>query len=136
MNGRVEADKCYTQLQEEWNAIVSRYADTEGFKVSLVQESLRVPKPFDAATEQLFSDIKSCAEPLGVLSHWKATGGVCDGNILASCGVPTIDTLGALGGAIHTPDEYLKLSSLVAKAKVLALYLMRLGKGELPLPGR
>ena len=46
--------------------------------------------------------------------HWQDTGGVCDGNNIAACGVPVLDTMGALGGSIHSPDEFLLASPLDA----------------------
>jgi len=62
---------------------------------------------------------------------WKDTGGVCDGNNIAACGVPVLDTMGALGGAIHSPDEFMLASSLDARARLTALVMHRLDKGGL-----
>ncbi len=36
------------------------------------------------------------------------TGGMCDGNLFSGEGIPTIDSLGAIGGKIHTFDEFLE----------------------------
>ena len=57
------------------------------------------------------------------------TGGVCDGNNLAACGVPVVDTMGARGGAIHSEDEYLIVDSLAERARLSALAILRLAGG-------
>jgi glutamate carboxypeptidase len=40
--------------------------------------------------------------------------------------VPVVDTMGAVGGAIHSPDEFLKIASLAERAQLTALTLHRL----------
>lgn len=92
------------------------------------------PKPFDLSTQHLFAAFQDCGHALGHPLSWRATGGVCDGNKLAAAGLPTIDTLGVQGGALHSEDEYIDLPSLVEKSKLTALFLMRLASHELTLP--
>ncbi len=67
---------------------------------------------------------------LGQEISWRATGGVCDGNNIAACGVPVVDTMGVRGGAIHSADEYLIVESLAERAALSALTLLRLADGE------
>jgi glutamate carboxypeptidase len=59
------------------------------------------------------------------------SGGVCDGNNIAACGVPVVDTMGVRGGAIHSPDEYLIVASLAERAALSALVLHRLASGAI-----
>jgi glutamate carboxypeptidase len=42
--------------------------------------------------------------------------------------------MGAKGGNIHSPQEYLELESLAERAKLTALILMKLGAGEWKWP--
>jgi glutamate carboxypeptidase len=56
----------------------------------------RPPKPISSATEALFGGVRQAARDLGGDLAWADTGGVCDGNNIAACGVPVIDTMGAL----------------------------------------
>ncbi|GGC06149.1 acetylornithine deacetylase [Novosphingobium endophyticum] len=86
----------------------------------------RPPKPVDAKTEALFGLVSKAAADLGQHMTWQDTGGVCDGNNIAACGVPVIDTMGACGGAIHSPDEFLLVDSLEARARLTALVMHRL----------
>jgi glutamate carboxypeptidase len=89
----------------------------------------RPPKPITPKSEALFALVRQAASDLGDAMHWKDTGGVCDGNNIAACGVPVIDTMGALGGAIHSPDEFLDVPSLGARARLTALVLHRIDQG-------
>jgi glutamate carboxypeptidase len=92
----------------------------------------RPPKPIDAAAERLFGLVRACGAELGQEIDWRPTGGVCDGNNIAACGVPVVDTMGARGGAIHSSDEYLLVDSLAERAMLSTLVLLRLAHGRLP----
>ena len=89
----------------------------------------RPPKPIDAKTEGLFTFVRQCGADLGQTIGWAASGGVCDGNNIAACGVPVVDTMGVRGGAIHSPDEYLIVASLAERAMLSALTLHRIAAG-------
>jgi glutamate carboxypeptidase len=92
----------------------------------------RPPKPIDEGTAKLFGLVKQCGEELGLDVNWRSTGGVCDGNNIAACGVPVVDTMGVRGGSIHSADEFLITESLVERARLSALTIMRIAaKGAL-----
>lgn len=91
----------------------------------------RPPRPIDARTETLFATVRTCCEELGLHHARKDTGGVCDGNNIAACGVPVVDTMGVRGGAIHSHDEYLIVESLRERARLSALVLHRIALGAL-----
>lgn len=86
----------------------------------------RPPKPLTPDAERLFGLVRDSGAALGLDIAWTATGGVCDGNNIAAAGVPVVDTMGARGGAIHSPDEYLIPDSLPERAKLSALVISRL----------
>lgn len=90
----------------------------------------RPPKPLDAQAEALFLLVKQCGTDLGQTISWKASGGVCDGNNIAACGVPVVDTMGVRGGAIHSADEYMIVDSLAERAMLSALTLHRIATGS------
>jgi glutamate carboxypeptidase len=90
----------------------------------------RPPKPMDAKAERLFGLVKACGADLGLSICWRDTGGVCDGNNIAACGVPVVDTMGVRGGDIHSDAEYLLVDSLVERAQLSALVLLRIARGE------
>lgn len=88
----------------------------------------RPPKPIDAGAAKLFDLVKQCGADLGLAIAWKASGGVCDGNNIAACGIPVVDTMGVRGGAIHSADEFLITESLVERARLSALTILRIAK--------
>ena len=90
----------------------------------------RAPKPVDARAMKLFELVRRSGADLGQEIGWRDTGGVCDGNNIAACGVPVVDTMGARGGAIHSADEYLIVASLAERARLSALTILRLADGE------
>jgi glutamate carboxypeptidase len=89
----------------------------------------RPPKKVDARAQALFDLVRQCGAELGQDIRWQATGGVCDGNNIAACGVPVVDTMGVCGGAIHSPDEYLIVPSLATRAALSARVIERLAQG-------
>jgi glutamate carboxypeptidase len=86
----------------------------------------RPPKPISAGTEQLFGIVRQAGADLGQAISWQPTGGVCDGNNIAACGVPVIDTMGVRGGKIHSTEEFLIVESLAERAALSALTILRL----------
>jgi len=90
----------------------------------------RAPKPVDPQARKLFELVKRAGADLGQEIGWRDTGGVCDGNNIAACGVPVVDTMGARGGLIHSADEYLIVESLAERARLSALAILRLANGE------
>ena len=88
----------------------------------------RPAKPLDPGAERLFALVGECGAALGIPIARRDTGGVCDGNNIAACGVPVIDTMGPRGGSIHSSDEFLITDSLAERARLSALTLIRLAE--------
>ncbi|MAY74953.1 MAG: hypothetical protein CMJ31_09625 [Phycisphaerae bacterium] len=94
--------------------------------VSVFRSFNRPAKPETPEVRSLAMAARGVAEALGQELPFAKTGGVCDGNILQDAGLPTIDTLGVRGGGLHTPDEWIDLSSLVERSQLLAVLIYRL----------
>lgn len=93
----------------------------------VVRRSFNRPaKPLTPQVEQLGMMARGAAESLGQSLPFASTGGVCDGNVLQSAGLPTIDTLGVRGGGMHTVKEWIELSSLTERAQLFALLVSRI----------
>jgi len=90
----------------------------------------RPPKPMTPKAEKLFRLVQQAGADLGQTIGWKSTGGVCDGNNIAACGVPVVDTMGVRGGKIHSSDEYLIVDSLNERAALSAVTILRLMAGS------
>ncbi len=96
----------------------------------IIRRSFNRPaKPLIPEVESLGLRARAVAEALGQKLPFKSTGGVCDGNVLQNAGLPTIDTLGVRGGGLHTPDEWIDLTSLVERCQLLAILVARLSAG-------
>jgi glutamate carboxypeptidase len=119
-----------TEAQALIDRLVAEIAAEHEVGISLHGGFGRPPKPITPAAERLFALVTGAAADLGENIEWRDTGGVCDGNNVAACGVPVIDTMGAWGDCIHSPDEYLEVDSLVARARLTALVLHRLDRGH------
>jgi glutamate carboxypeptidase len=91
----------------------------------------RPPKTVDERAQALFDLVKRCGAELGQDIRWQSTGGVCDGNNIAACGVPVVDTMGVRGGSIHSADEFLITASLAERAALSARVITALSEGAL-----
>jgi glutamate carboxypeptidase len=89
----------------------------------------RPPKPMTSQAEALFNLVIQAGTDLGQDIGWQPSGGVCDGNNIAACGVPVVDTMGVRGGKIHSMEEYLIADSLSERAALSALTILRLAEG-------
>lgn len=90
----------------------------------------RPAKALTSDTEALALRARATAEAIGQSLPFGQTAGVCDGNNLQAAGLATIDTLGVRGGGLHTPDEWIDLSSLVERCQLLALTILREGQRD------
>ena len=86
----------------------------------------RPPKPLTPEAEALFELVRLAGADLGQSIAWQPSGGVCDGNNIAACGVPVVDTMGVRGGKIHSMEEFLIVESLKERAALSALTILRL----------
>jgi glutamate carboxypeptidase len=90
----------------------------------------RPPKPLTKDAEHLFNLVKQAGADLGQTIAWQPSGGVCDGNNIAACGVPVVDTMGVRGAKIHSMEEFLITDSLAERAALSALTVLRLAEGR------
>jgi glutamate carboxypeptidase len=88
----------------------------------------RPPKPLTSEAEALFNLVRQAGADLGQSIAWQPSGGVCDGNNIAACGVPVVDTMGVRGGKIHSMEEFLIVESLSERAALSALTILRLAQ--------
>ncbi len=110
-------------------ATVAAVAGEHEVSISAHGHFARPPKPMTPETEALFKLVQQAGADLGQPIEWKSTGGVCDGNNIAACGVPVIDTMGVRGGSIHSMEEFLIVDSLAERAALSALTILRLADG-------
>ncbi|MEY4117442.1 MAG: hypothetical protein RLZZ116_770 [Planctomycetota bacterium] len=88
-------------------------------------ESNRPAKPETTAVRALAEEIRAIGESLGQKVGFGKSGGVSDGNLMQAEGLPTLDTMGPVGGNLHRTDEYIELDTLAPRAAMLAILLAR-----------
>jgi glutamate carboxypeptidase len=128
VNLRPHSPELVDYARNEINALIAAVSSEHDVSIHLHGSFNRPPKPLDPEAEKLFGLVKQCGADLGLTIGWKSTGGVCDGNNIAACGVPVVDTMGVRGGAIHSADEYLITESLSERAALSALTLLRIAE--------
>lgn len=107
----------------------------EGIHTHLHGGFTRPPKPVNRAQGALIAAVQETGRALGLDLVFKASGGVCEGNNIFAAGVPNIDSLGVVGGRIHSDEEFLNTASLVERAKLSLLILNRLAEGRIDAAG-
>lgn len=134
LNIRCQTPQEMQTAQSKIKEIVKIENNRDNIQATIFQDSLRPPKIFDKRTRTVFESLKLSAKHLNMQINWHASGGVCDGNLLANQGLLTIDTLGAIGGGLHTEGEYVELQSVIDRARLSARFLMQLSAGEIQIP--
>jgi glutamate carboxypeptidase len=130
-NVRVVTPEAERSFEDGLKRLAEEIDGIDGISLEIEGRFTRPPKPLDEKTLKLLEQFAACGRDLGLSLQWLPTGGACDGNNLAAAGLTTIDSLGVTGGNIHSSDEYIRLDSLVERAKLTALFLMKLGAGEI-----
>jgi len=109
---------------------IAAVASERDVRIDISGGFARPPKPMTADMGALFSLVKRAGADLGQSIGWQPSGGVCDGNNIAACGVPVVDTMGVRGGKIHSMEEFLIVESLKERAALSALTIVRLAGSE------
>ena len=130
-NIRPKSREVAQQFEAALPALLAEIAAQHEVQTHLHGAISRPPKPIDPKAARLFALVDDSSRALGLVAARRDTGGVCDGNNIAACGVPVVDTMGVRGGSIHSPDEYLIVESLAERARLSALVLHRLASGDL-----
>lgn len=118
------------KIKHQLDLLVKKIANETGTHLKLQETASKQPKLWTEATQNLWDKLEASANQLGIVLMPKESGGLSDGNILAGVGLPCLDSLGVIGGKLHTPDEYMEIKSMIERAKLTFLFLI----GELDAP--
>ncbi|MEU0087477.1 M20 family metallopeptidase [Streptomyces sp. NPDC006274] len=88
------------------------------------------PMECTPAARELLATARGLGAELGIDVGATATGGVGDANIVAGVGTPVLDGLGPVGGADHTPEEWLDLATVHSRIALLTALIAALGDGR------
>jgi len=128
VNLRPRTPEIEAAAQREIDEAVAAVATGHDVRIDMHGGFGRPPKPLTREAEALFGLVKQAGADLGQTIGWQPSGGVCDGNNIAACGVPVVDTMGVRGGKIHSMEEYLIVDSLKERAALSALTILRLAR--------
>jgi glutamate carboxypeptidase len=126
VNLRPRTPELESEAKRQIEAVITEVAAERQVTIEANGGFGRPPKPLTREAEALFGLVKQSGSDLGQQIGWKASGGVCDGNNIAACGVPVVDTMGVRGGKIHSMEEFLIVESLAERAALSALTIVRL----------
>jgi glutamate carboxypeptidase len=129
-NVRVKEDGDDDWVLKKLEALTAKINAKDGITAKLTGGFTRPPKPMSPANAQVFDWVKQAGALLGQKIQWAPSGGVCEGNNLWAAGCPNVDTLGVIGGDIHSDREFIKLESLVTRAQLTTVILLKLASGE------
>ena len=116
---------------EQVRALFKEATARDGITGHLHGGFYRPPKPRNRAQQALFDAVSATGKAIGLSLEFVDTGGVCEGNNIFAAGVPNVDTLGVMGGRIHSSEEYVIMSSFVERATLSALLLNRFADGRI-----
>lgn len=133
-NIRMRQPEDMAWAEDMMDGIAATMEQREGYLLERHGRFTRPPKPLTPGILYLFDLLRDCGEQLDMPIAHRPSGGVCDGNNLAAAGLPNIDTLGVVGGNLHSDQEFMLISSLKERAQLSALLLLRLASGELTPP--
>jgi glutamate carboxypeptidase len=111
-------------------AIIAR-ADVPGTRTELEIRGEFLPMTQSPAAKKLFDVYVEAATDTGFTPEGEFAGGCADSGFTAAVGAPTICSVGPVGGKAHSPDEFLRIDSLVPRAQACARAILRLEQAGL-----
>lgn len=109
--------QAYTTVHD---AIMNLQPKLPGAKLSVYQDSVRVPMEFNDQMQADFKRAQEIGAELGLTVRGDVAGGGSDGNLTASMGIPTLDGLGPDGSGPHALHEHVLVASLPRRAALVA----------------
>lgn len=112
-------------IMAKLGAIIER-SYVPGTKAELTVRGEFLPLNQTPAARKLFELYVEAAADSGFKTEGEFTGGCADSGFTAAVGAPTICAVGPVGGKAHSPDEFLRLDSLIPRAQACARAILRL----------
>lgn len=113
------------EVMEKITAIIA-HAHVPGTKAELEIKGEFLPLVQTPEAKRLFELYVASAADSGFSTAGEFTGGCADSGFTAGVGTPTICAVGPVGGRAHSPEEFLRLDSLVPRAQACARAILRL----------
>ncbi len=114
----------FDKVKSEMASIIHDINRHHGGVLSLHEDTTAPPKPYDEQIKSLYNLLHMAAAEINLKIQTRSSGGVCDGSRLYAEGLPNIDTMGIVGGGLHTEEEYAFLPSLVQRTQLATLFVL------------
>lgn len=111
-------------VKEQLLEILSE-VEISGTSARIVNERNFLPLVQSDGSKTMFKQYVKAAREIGYDVGGEFTGGSADSGFTAAAGVPTLCATGPVGGNVHTAEEWLKINTLVPRAKAIALTAIR-----------
>ena len=106
-------------------AIIER-SFVAGTRAELTVKGEFLPLTQSPSARRLFELYVDSAAASGFHTEGEFTGGCADSGFTAAIGAPTICAVGPIGGHAHSPEEFLRIDSLVPRAQACARAILGL----------
>ncbi len=113
------------EIMGKIEAIIAR-SFVPGTKAELTIKGEFLPLNQTPTARKLFELYVQSAADTGFATDGEFTGGCADSGFTAAVGAPTICAVGPVGGKAHSPEEFLRIDSLVPRAQAMARAILRL----------
>lgn len=110
---------------------IARQSFVPGTRAALEVRGEFLPLVETPPSRRLFAAYAEAARASGFETRGDVVGGCADSGFTAAAGAPTLCAVGPVGGRGHTPEEYLRLDTLVPRAQALARAILALDRAGL-----
>lgn len=116
------------ELLDEGVAKMMAFNSDDGDVVMEVRRGVTRPvwEPNQPGTMAMLSLAQEIAGEIGFEMTGSSAGGGSDGNFTGFLGLPTLDSIGVRGKALHTLNEHIEVDSLVERGRLAAALYCRL----------
>ncbi len=118
------------EVMAKITAIIA-HSHVPGTRAELAIRGEFLPLNQTPMAKRLFELYVDAAAASGFKTDGEFTGGCADSGFTAAMGTPTICAVGPVGGKAHSPDEFLRIDSLVPRAQACARAIMGLERAGL-----
>jgi glutamate carboxypeptidase len=103
---RATRQSAMREIEDRLAALKSEVSAEDGFSLEWSGAFTRPPKEITPGDEALFARLCRIAAQMGLTLEWSDSAGASD------AGLPVIDSLGVIGGGLHSDTEFAVLESL------------------------
>ncbi|MBV9747538.1 MAG: M20/M25/M40 family metallo-hydrolase, partial [Acetobacteraceae bacterium] len=110
---------------------IVEHASVSGTRATLEIRGEFAPLTQSPEARRLFGLYVEAARASGFETAGEFVGGCADSGFTAAVGAPTLCAVGPVGGRAHTPEEYLRLDTMVPRAQACARAILGLDRAGL-----